>query len=125
MQSSSSGSHHKENTDPSEPLVEVPVNVRLWRVPGCHELLASLGFDLLEVGKDDVTLKTSKTANKRQIQFALQALVALFDTDEAPRSLAIDSGDSLEELQEEEEVSGVSSSSPPPPVPPFPAPRKS
>ena len=104
--------------------VKTPVNVRLWRIPGCHELLASLGFDLLEVGKDDVTLKTSKTANKRQIQFALQALVALFDTDEAPRSLAIDSGDSLEELQEEEEEDKSSSSSPPP-VQPFPAPRKS
>ena len=105
--------------------VKTPVNVRLWRVPGCHELLASLGFDLMEVGKDDVTLKTSRTANKRQIQFALQALVALFDTDEAPRSLAIDSADSLEDLRHEDDVSGVSSSSPPPPVPPFPAPRKS
>ena len=30
--------------------VQVPVNVKLWRVPGCHELLASLGFDLTEVG---------------------------------------------------------------------------
>ena len=65
--------------------VKTPVNVRLWRVPGCHELLASLGFDLLEVGKDEVTLKTSKTANKRQIQFALQALLAVFDTQDAPR----------------------------------------
>ena len=106
--------------------VKTPVNVRLWRVPGCHELLASLGFDLLEVGKDEVTLKTSKTANKRQIQFALQALVALFDTDEAPRSLAIDCGDSLEEQsQEEEEEDDESSDSTPPDIPPFPAPRKS
>ena len=104
--------------------VKTPVNVRLWRIPGCHELLASLGFDLLEVGKDEVTLKTSKTANKRQIQFALQALVALFDTDEAPRSLAIDEAESLEELQEEEEEEESSEDSPPP-IPPFPAPRKS
>merc|ERR1719336_2824370 len=91
---------------------------------GCHELLASLGFDLMEVGKDEVTLKTSKSANKRQIQFALQALVALFDTDEAPRSLAIDSSDSMEDLHQEDDIS-ADSSSPPPPIPPFPAPRKS
>merc|ERR1719510_1427280 len=104
--------------------VKTPVNVRLWRVPGCHELLASLGFDLLEVGKDEVTLKTSKTANKRQIQFALQALVALFDTDEAPRSLAIDCGDSLEDQSQEEEEE-ESCDSNPPDIPPFPAPRKS
>ena len=50
----------------------VPVNVRLWHIPGCHELLASLGFDLAEVGAEDVLLKTGRTANKRQIQFALQ-----------------------------------------------------
>lgn len=76
--------------------VQVPVNVKLWRVPGCHELLASLGFDLTEVGKEDVTLKMGKSAHRRQIQFALQALLALFDTQEAPRSLDID-----EELSEE------------------------
>ena len=57
--------------------VKIPVNVRMWRIPGCHELLASLGFDLMDVGRDEVTLKTGKSANKRQIQFALQALVAL------------------------------------------------
>lgn len=74
--------------------VQVPVNVKLWRVPGCHELLASLGFDLTEVGKEDVTLRMGKTAYKRQIQFALQALLALFDTQEAPRSLDIDEQDS-------------------------------
>jgi len=104
--------------------VKIPVNVRLWRIPGCHELLASLGFDLMEVGRDEVTLKTGKIANKRQIQFALQALVALFDTDEAPRSLAIESSDSMEDLNEEDQNS-ADSPSPPPPIPPFPAPRKS
>ena len=24
-------------------IVDVPVSVKLWQVPGCHELLASLG----------------------------------------------------------------------------------
>ncbi|XP_072934461.1 uncharacterized protein [Epargyreus clarus] len=58
--------------------IEVAVNVRLWRVNGCHELLASLGFDLAEVGQDEVTLRTGKAANRRHIQFVLQALLALF-----------------------------------------------
>lgn len=58
--------------------IEVGVSVRLWRVPGCHELLASLGFDLMDVGQDKVTLRTGKQANRRNIQFVLQALLALF-----------------------------------------------
>ncbi|XP_063923669.1 tetratricopeptide repeat protein 28 isoform X2 [Zophobas morio] len=78
--------------------VEVALNVRLWRVPGCHELLASLGFDLSDVGQDKVTLRTGKQANRRNIQFTLQALLALFDTQEAPKSLTIDSSSSLESL---------------------------
>lgn len=36
------------------------------------------GFDLIEVGMDEVTLRTGKQANKRSIQFVLQALLALF-----------------------------------------------
>lgn len=78
--------------------VEIVLNVRLWRIPGCHELLASLGFDLTEVGQDKVTLRTSKQANRRNVQFTLQALLALFDTQEAPKSLSIDSSSSLESL---------------------------
>jgi len=27
--------------------VELPVNVKLWHIPGCHELLASLGMYLI------------------------------------------------------------------------------
>ncbi|KAI4455030.1 rapsyn-related [Holotrichia oblita] len=78
--------------------VEIELNVRLWRTPGCHELLASLGFDLSDVGQDKVTLRTGKQANRRNIQFTLQALLALFDTQEAPKSLTIDSSSSLESL---------------------------
>ncbi|EFA05041.2 tetratricopeptide repeat protein 28 [Tribolium castaneum] len=78
--------------------VELGLNVRLWRVPGCHELLASLGFDLTDVGQDKVTLRLGKQANRRNIQFTLQALLALFDTQEAPKSLTIDSSSSLESL---------------------------
>lgn len=62
----------------SDTVVEIPLNVRLWRISGCHELLASLGFDLMEVGQDQVTLRTGKQANRRNCQFVLQALLALF-----------------------------------------------
>lgn len=80
-----------------------------------------LGFDLIEVGMDEVTLRTGKQANKRSIQFVLQALLALFgklsfysytfiifkfitlilkciDTQEAPKSLSLCSSSSLESV---------------------------
>lgn len=57
---------------------QLSIPVRLWQAPGCHEFLASLGFDLLEVGKDEVTVKAGKQANRRTLSFALQALVAVF-----------------------------------------------
>lgn len=79
--------------------IEVPLSVRLWRV--CHEMLASLGFDLMEVGQDQVTLRTGKQANRRNCQFVLQALLALFDTQEAPKSIGVDSSSSCESLNEE------------------------
>lgn len=31
----------------NEQSVEMPVNVKLWHTPGCHELLASLGMYLV------------------------------------------------------------------------------
>ncbi|XP_032527413.2 tetratricopeptide repeat protein 28 isoform X2 [Danaus plexippus] len=93
--------------------VEVAVNVRLWRVNGCHELLASLGFDLAEVGQDEVTLRTGKTANRRHIQFVLQALLALFDTQEAPRSLSLGSSSSVESLASDGDLEQHSDGEPP------------
>ena len=57
---------------------QMSVSMRLWQAPGCHEFLASLGFDLLDVGKDEVTVKAGKQANRRILQFGLQALVAIF-----------------------------------------------
>ncbi|XP_037918666.1 tetratricopeptide repeat protein 28 [Hermetia illucens] len=84
-----------------ENSIEIPLSVRLWRVSGCHELLASLGFDLMEVGQDQVTLRTGKQANRRNCQFVLQALLALFDTQEAPKSLGLDSSSSSESLNED------------------------
>ena len=101
-----SQSHSAEQPESSSSLV--PVNVRLWHIPGCHELLASLGFDLAEVvnGSEDVLLKTGRSANKRQIQFALQALLAVFDTQDAPRCIELE-----EEDEEDEEGDSNSDSS--------------
>lgn len=36
------------------------------------------GFDLVDVGKDEVTLRMGKQANRRHLQFSLQSLVAVF-----------------------------------------------
>ena len=109
--------------------IQVPVNVKLWRVPGCHELLASLGFDLTEVGKEDVTLKMGKSAHRRQIQFALQALLALFDTQDAPRSLDVDEEESEEmddenDLEEDEQDGQEGYSDDEKLSAPYPAPRR-
>ncbi|KAH7959204.1 hypothetical protein HPB49_009173 [Dermacentor silvarum] len=90
--------------------VECHVSVKLWSVPGCHELLASLGFDLMEVGKDEVTLRMGKQANRRSIQFALQALLAVFDTQEAPKNLNFDDSSDLDSLDSDARTD----SSPPP-----------
>lgn len=59
---------------------EVILPVYVWRASGSHELFASLGFDLMEVGQSEVTLRTGKQASRRAVQFALQALLALFGT---------------------------------------------
>ena len=96
--------------------VKIPVNVRMWRIPGCHELLASLGFNLMDVGRDEVTLKTGKKCQQEADTICTSSLSRSFDTDEAPRSLAIESSDSMEDLNEDEQTS-ADSPSPPPPIP--------
>ncbi len=40
-----------------------------------------LGIDLVEVERDEVLVKAGKQANKRILQFAHQALVAVFGKD--------------------------------------------
>ncbi|XP_077151231.1 tetratricopeptide repeat protein 28 isoform X1 [Ranitomeya variabilis] len=87
----------KEHDFSSVPI-QVSISVQLWRLPGCHEFLAALGFDLCEVGQEEVILKTGKQANKRTMQFALQSLLALFDSTELPKRLSLDSSSSLESL---------------------------
>lgn len=73
--------------------IEVALGVRLWKISGFHEMLASLGFDLMDVGQDQVTLRTGKNANRRNCQFILQALLALF-TQEAPKTIGMESSSS-------------------------------
>lgn len=41
-------------------------------------LCVHAGFDLCEVGQEEVVLKTGKLANRRTLHFALQSLLALF-----------------------------------------------
>ncbi|XP_072839265.2 tetratricopeptide repeat protein 28 isoform X2 [Pogona vitticeps] len=78
--------------------IQVSISVQLWRLPGCHEFLAALGFDLCEVGQEEVILKTGKQASRRTMHFALQTLLALFDSTELPKRLSLDSSSSLESL---------------------------
>ncbi|XP_029108577.1 tetratricopeptide repeat protein 28 isoform X2 [Scleropages formosus] len=85
--------------------IQVSISVQLWRLPGCHEFLAALGFDLCEVGQEEVVLKTGKQANRRTMHFALQSLLALFDSTEVPKRLSLDSSSSLESLASAQSVS--------------------
>ncbi|XP_035385839.1 tetratricopeptide repeat protein 28-like [Electrophorus electricus] len=85
--------------------IQVSVSVQLWRLPGCHEFLAALGFDLCEVGQEDVVLKTGKQASRRTVHFALQSLMAVFDSTELPKRLSLDSSSSLESLASAQSVS--------------------
>ncbi|XP_028826917.1 tetratricopeptide repeat protein 28 isoform X3 [Denticeps clupeoides] len=65
--------------------IQVTISVQLWRLPGCHEFLAALGFDLCEVGQEEVVLKTDST--------------------ELPKRLSLDSSSSLESLASAQSVS--------------------
>jgi hypothetical protein len=69
--------------------IDVSLSVRLWKISGFHEMLASLGFDLMDVGQDQVTLRSGKQAGKRNCQFVLQSLLALF-TQEAPKTIGLE-----------------------------------
>ncbi|TMS08823.1 Tetratricopeptide repeat protein 28 [Larimichthys crocea] len=85
--------------------IQVSISVQLWRLPGCHEFLAALGFDLCEVGQEEVVLKTGKQASRRIMHFALQSLLALFDSTELPKRLSMDSSSSLESLSSSQSAS--------------------
>ncbi len=57
--------------------VQVPLPLNLWHVIGCHELLASMAFDLLGVGKDEVMLRSGGTNSRRVLQCTVVALNTL------------------------------------------------
>ncbi|KAL1398385.1 hypothetical protein pipiens_009012 [Culex pipiens pipiens] len=115
----------KGTTSNESESIDIIIGVRLWRVAGCHELLASLGFDLMEVGQDQVTLRTGKQANRRNCQFVLQSLLALFDTQEAPKSLGIESSSSSESLNEDTSDEAAPATKPPSPTPTAPEAQRS
>ncbi|KAM6902956.1 tetratricopeptide repeat protein 28 [Xenentodon cancila] len=94
----------KDQDFPLTPI-QVSISVQLWRLPGCHEFLAALGFDLCEVGQEEVVLKTGKQASRRNMHFALQSLLALFDSTELPKRLSMDSSSSLESLSSSQSAS--------------------
>ncbi|XP_027508228.1 tetratricopeptide repeat protein 28 isoform X4 [Corapipo altera] len=95
----------EKEQDFSSAPIQVSISVQLWRLPGCHEFLAALGFDLCEVGQEEVILKTGKQATRRTMHFALQSLLALFDSTELPKRLSLDSSSSLESLASAQSVS--------------------
>lgn len=101
------GQFQSKGTSADNEGVDVSLSVRLWKISGFHEMLASLGFDLMDVGQDQVTLRTGKQANKRICQFVLQSLLALF-TQEAPKlgldsaSISSSSTESLNEVVDNE-----------------------
>lgn len=68
---------------------EISLPVQVWRAPGSHELFASLGFDLMEVGQLEVCLRSGKQASRRAVQFALQALLALFGRNNMMRKFSL------------------------------------
>ncbi|XP_056434200.1 tetratricopeptide repeat protein 28 isoform X2 [Gadus chalcogrammus] len=78
--------------------IQVSISVQLWRLPGCHEFLAAIGFDLCEVGQEEVVLKTGKQASRRTMHFALNSLLGFFDASELPKRQSMDSSSSLESL---------------------------
>ncbi|XP_033099521.1 tetratricopeptide repeat protein 28-like [Anneissia japonica] len=89
---------YSRDRDSREIGIQVPINTKLWRTPGCHELLASLGFDLIDVGKEEVLLITGKQVSRRMLNYILQSLLAVFDPAQAPTSLPLERSPSMESL---------------------------
>uniref|UniRef100_A0A7M5WRT4 CHAT domain-containing protein n=1 Tax=Clytia hemisphaerica TaxID=252671 RepID=A0A7M5WRT4_9CNID len=71
--------------------VQVPFPLPLWRVPGCHEFLSSVGFELMGIGKTEVMLRSGKITMRRPLQCALQASKDLFGKEKQISLLMINS----------------------------------
>ena len=54
----------------------------------CFTAFTNSGFDLCEVGQEEVVLKTGKQASRRTVHFALQSLMALFGKKSFPCYMA-------------------------------------
>ncbi|XP_077398379.1 tetratricopeptide repeat protein 28 isoform X2 [Vanacampus margaritifer] len=100
--------------------VRASLGVHVWRLPGCHEFLAALGFDLCEVGREEVVLKTGKQASRRVINLAFQSLLALFDSADLPKRVSMYSSSSLESLSSSPSAPQHPSFPASPPRPAFP-----
>ncbi|XP_047142484.1 tetratricopeptide repeat protein 28 isoform X3 [Hydra vulgaris] len=71
---------HYFNQEMSDVQVSFPSH--LWRLPGCHEFLSSLDFDLVGVEKTEVKLQSGKKEGKKTLQCAVQSLNNLLDNNE-------------------------------------------
>ena len=58
--------------------VQVSLPLHLWRLPGCHEFLSSLDFDVMGVEKTEVNLRSGKKDTRQALQCAVQSLKDLF-----------------------------------------------
>ena len=58
--------------------VQLPFPLPFWKITGCHEFLSTLGFDVMGIGKDEVTLRSSKSHMRQLLQCGVQALQDLF-----------------------------------------------
>ncbi|EDV22060.1 uncharacterized protein TRIADDRAFT_29035, partial [Trichoplax adhaerens] len=70
------------NQNPGEAgaVTKFTLNGRSWHSPGCHELLAGLGFDMLSISKESVVLSSRNVKNMRFVQSTRKALNLLFGT---------------------------------------------
>ena len=58
--------------------VQLPFPITYWKMIGCHEFLSTLGFDVMGVGREEVTLRSGKNNLRQLLQCAVQALKDLF-----------------------------------------------
>lgn len=67
-----------QNTNEPGAVTKFTLNGRSWHSPGCHELLAGLGFDMLSITKESVILSSRNVKNIRFVQSTRKVLNLLF-----------------------------------------------
>ncbi|XP_026461247.1 tetratricopeptide repeat protein 28-like, partial [Ctenocephalides felis] len=73
--------------------IEISLSVRSWRITGCHELFASLGFDLVSVGSDRIKLRAGKKLIQGRHTIA-----------DEPKSLSSSKSSSMESLNSDNSI---------------------